>query len=285
MGYFASDVRYANIEASDSPWRFASGCFGFFECTVPLIDDIWGEDPGVYTVRLGFAAPVGDRVGQRVFDIKLQDEVVAKDFDIVKAASKSNVAVIKEFNGIKVDSNLTIALVPEKNEPDISQTPILNFIEVIREDIVETPEVADVVKPLTNSKANNLIQIANTELKNNNSEKALEIFHTVLDAAPSNEIKQQALEGLAVIGSPKSLSRIAKYCRDNSPILWDYKESAPEVIDSAVRAYVAIANNIAKTDTQKAIKMLNPAFSVASELELRSKILDDLEKLDADFYA
>jgi len=296
MGYFCTDVRSATIEGTDDPWLFASGCLGLSRCEVPLIDDVWGEKSDVYTVRLGFNAPSGDRAGQRVFDVILQDNTMLKNFDIIREASAQNKAVIKEFNGIKVENVLKVELSSKRENPTIGEAPIINFIEVIREDDAEISEFVKPVKPIMMSDAENLLRTAKSEIRNRNYEMALEKYHTVLDAAPSDNLKQQALEGMAVIGSPKSLRRIARYCRDDSPIiieesrrgvlrpntknsiLWDYKDPNQELINSATKVYVAIANNTVKSDKQKAIKMLKQALEIANK-DIRKQVVVSLRNL------
>jgi len=84
-------------------------------------------------VRLGFAALSGDRIGQRVFDIKLQGKLVLDNFDILREAGAPKKAVAKEFKGIEVKDALTIELVPKVENPTIEQAPLINVIEVIRE--------------------------------------------------------------------------------------------------------------------------------------------------------
>ena len=86
--------------------------------------------PALYTVRLGFSALAGDKPAQRIFDIKLQDKVVLKNFDILKEATKPNKAVIKEFKGITVNNTLTLELLSTSANPDSSNAPIINFIEI-----------------------------------------------------------------------------------------------------------------------------------------------------------
>lgn len=133
MGYFFRDHRGVNIEGTDKPWLFTSGCRGLLRCELPLIDDVNNPNPGLYTVQLGFNAPPGDKPGQRAFDIKLQDNIVLKNFDILKSAGKPNKAVIKEFNGISVKNTLTLELLPKTTNPKIDHAPLINFIKVIRE--------------------------------------------------------------------------------------------------------------------------------------------------------
>jgi len=83
---------------------------------------------------MGFCAMRGEQAGQRVFDIKLQDKVVLEGFDIVAGAGAPNTAVVKEFKGIEAASALAVELVPKVAEPQAHQAPVINFIEVIKEE-------------------------------------------------------------------------------------------------------------------------------------------------------
>ena len=74
------------------------------------------------------------------------------------------------------------------------------------------------------------------------------------------------------------MSRIAGYCRDVSPILCRYKEPDQELVNCAARAYVAIANNTAKTDKQKSIKMLNWALTITDSVA-HKEVVASLENL------
>ena len=134
MGYFCHDFKGVSIADTDKPWLFTSGCQGMLRCEVPLIDNAAGQKAAVYTVRLGFNALPGDRAGRRVFDIKLQDNVVLQSFDILETAGKANRAVVKEFKGIRAESVLVLELLPKSANPQMNQAPIINFIEVVRED-------------------------------------------------------------------------------------------------------------------------------------------------------
>ena len=299
MGYFYSDVRSANIKETDKSYLFTSGCIGLSRCEVPLIDDVWGEKPGVYTVELGFNAPSGDRAGQRRFDVKLQGDIVLDGFDIIREADGSDKAVIKEFKGVKVNNVLTVELSSESINPTIKEAPIINFIKVVREDDRGDLEAPKFVNPIMIKDAEALLKTANSELKMRNYESALEKFHTVLDAAPSDRLKKQAFEGMTAIGSPKSLRRIARYCRDDSPILieesrrrvlrpntknsilWDYKDPDPEVIKSAAGAYLAIAVKTANEDKQKAVRMLKHALEF-DDKEIRKQAAVSLRNFGVD---
>ena len=107
---------------------------------MPLADDTDSENSAVYTVRLGFNALPEDREGRGVFDIKLQDKVVLESFDVLATAGKADRAVVKEFNGIKAGSSMLLELLAKTANPNTDQAPIINFIEIIREDSLRLPE-------------------------------------------------------------------------------------------------------------------------------------------------
>jgi outer membrane protein assembly factor BamB len=133
MGYFCHDFKGLDITDTDKPWLFTSGCRGITRCEIPLTDSA-AENSAVYTVRLGFNALPDDREGSRVFDIKLQDKVVLENFDIMATAGKANKAVVKEFKDIEAGNVLTLDLLAKPANPNADQAPIINFIEVIKED-------------------------------------------------------------------------------------------------------------------------------------------------------
>jgi hypothetical protein len=102
------------------------------KCEVPLLDK--GEEPTSYLVRLYFAAPPDDHPGKRVFDVKLQGEVVLRDFDIVRAAGATGKAVVKEFKRVPVRENLTLDFLPKSGNPTVAEAPLINGIEIVREE-------------------------------------------------------------------------------------------------------------------------------------------------------
>lgn len=129
-GYFRENSDVVTIRGTDKSWVFASGCVGLTRCVLPLIED--GQDAGVYTVRLGFREHMANRSGWRVFDIKLQGEVVRRDFDVLRAAGGQNTAITRTFDDVKVEDALTIEFVPKVENPTQEQAPLVNFIEVHR---------------------------------------------------------------------------------------------------------------------------------------------------------
>ena len=136
MGYFCHDFKGVEIAGTDKPWLFTSGCRGMLRCEVPLTDDTAGGKSAAYTVRLGFNALPEDREGRRVFDVKLQNKIVLENFDILVTAGNANRAVVKEFKGIEAGSAMVLEMLAKSTNPNPDQAPIINFIEVIREDTI-----------------------------------------------------------------------------------------------------------------------------------------------------
>jgi hypothetical protein len=101
-------------------------------CRIPLVDAEAGQPAGNYRVRLGFRVPAGDRPGQRVFDIKLQGEVVQAGCDIIQLAGGVDQAVVLETADIAVDGALTLELLSAASPATDATAPILNWIEIIR---------------------------------------------------------------------------------------------------------------------------------------------------------
>ena len=109
---------------------------------MPLLSE--ADEPAEYTVRLYFADFDNKQAGKRVFDIKLQGQVVLDDFDIVREAGGSCKAIIRQFRGITVSRDLEIELVAQdKKLSSKNGVPVLCGVEVLRER--KTAEVATTV--------------------------------------------------------------------------------------------------------------------------------------------
>jgi len=89
------------------------------------------DRPMPYTVRLHFAEPEDAAVGDRVYDVFLQGERVADDFDIVKRAGATNRAVVLAFANIQIEDDLEIRL--ENAGGKGGRMPILCGVEILAE--------------------------------------------------------------------------------------------------------------------------------------------------------
>ena len=132
--YFNHDPARREIEGTDMPWVFRSGVSGLRRWSLPLADAADGR--ARYTVRLAFAELEHQAAGQRVFDIQLQGQVVAADFDVFQAAGGRDRAVIKTFSGIEADGELVLEFATESSQPTETQLPILQGIEIQREEVL-----------------------------------------------------------------------------------------------------------------------------------------------------
>ena len=134
MGYFCRDFKGIKIEGTKTPWLFTSGCLGLVRCEIPVQDKAASPEPGIYTVRLGFRADGNDKPGRRVCDIKLQGRIVSKDLDLARISDGADKAVIQEFKDIAVDGDLLLEFVPKTTTPDKAEAPILNCVEILRQE-------------------------------------------------------------------------------------------------------------------------------------------------------
>jgi hypothetical protein len=272
MGFFNQDHRNLTFPGTDRPWLYSSGSIGVTRFDIPIIDDVWGEEPGVYTVRLGFKAPDGDKSGQRVFSIGLQGNEELADFDIRAESGSEKDVVIKQFRGIQVAGHLAIELSPHSKDPGFDNAPLLNFIEVQREDEPGPAEPSAAAAPLTARQAESMLSEAGTDLKQKRTGEALEKYHSVLERTQTVRYQRQALVGLAEIGSQESLAKIAPYCRDIDPILRDYQDTDPQLKKYAIRVFLAIGDNLSCSDKDRALRMMNRALNFTDP--------EDLETLD-----
>ena len=90
-------------------------------------------DTRPFTIRLHFAELDDVKVGQRVFNVKIGDQVVLKDFDVVKEAGGTRKALVKEFKSVRVGPSLSIEFIPVSKELKKENVPILSAIEVFDE--------------------------------------------------------------------------------------------------------------------------------------------------------
>ena len=84
-----------------------------------------------FTVRLHFAELLREnRPGDRVFDVKLQGQVVAEELDIVREAGAPLRALVRELTGIEASERLTLELVPKAKTVNGRSAPLLSGLEL-----------------------------------------------------------------------------------------------------------------------------------------------------------
>ena len=280
MGAFDREFRDAGITGTERPWLFGSGCDGLLRLELPLVNPLLGENPGRYTLRLGFAAPRGDKAGQRAFDIKVQGKTVVKGFDITKAAGGAGKATVTQFDGIVVKSDLVVELVPGNEKPTKADAPIVSFIEVVREDVIAEPVAAR--SQLVADEAEALLARAKaaSEGKNKNVAVARAASHAAFTGVVSANVKLRALAIMTAIGSPDSLGVIQRDWNEAlAPILGSYQSTDPKLFDAMVRLRLAVARTVSLTDADTAARLiaeLGPVAGRVTDAALRTEITQRL---------
>jgi hypothetical protein len=84
-------------------------------------------------VWLHFADLENDTSGKCVFNVRLQDKVVLKDFDVVAEAGGGNKAVVKEFKGIMAVNDIKLELVSDAEDMKGATAPIISGMQVLAE--------------------------------------------------------------------------------------------------------------------------------------------------------
>ncbi len=128
-GHCRRTAVYTPIENTDLDFVFASAARGLNTARIPIAEDDKGG--GTFNIRLGFSALPGDKPGQRVFDVKLNGKTVLKDFDIIRETGKADRALWKEFT-MPINKELTLAMVAKTGNPDVTQMPLINGLQILR---------------------------------------------------------------------------------------------------------------------------------------------------------
>ena len=95
---------------------------------------IWLADQGQvttangYEVNLYFVEPDEDTPGNRVFDVRLQGELVLKGLDIAKEARGSRNLVVKTIKDVRVEDALTVEFTASEGSP---KGPLICGVEIV----------------------------------------------------------------------------------------------------------------------------------------------------------
>ncbi len=134
---FPEDSRFFTHHSSwvqdDGPtWIMASGVVGVSSFTLWLADQDKAQSPSrkrPYDVYLYFVEPEDLEPGERLFDVKIQGELVFSDFDVVREAGGPRRAVVKSVEGVLVSDELKVELAPSADSR--IDEPVICGIEVI----------------------------------------------------------------------------------------------------------------------------------------------------------
>jgi hypothetical protein len=104
-------------------------------------------EPRLFTVRLHFAEPDDIKPGQRIFDVKLQDQIVLKGFDVAKEAGGVRTALVKEFKSVRATEALALEFIASGKELTAGSAPILSALEVYDEGFARPLKIAQGTGP------------------------------------------------------------------------------------------------------------------------------------------
>jgi outer membrane protein assembly factor BamB len=124
--FYSFNSESVQIEGTATPWLLSSGARGLTRCRLPLLSE--EDSPGTYTVKLYFAELEDCQPGESMLDVRLQEERVAQDVDVVAEAGGPARALVREFAGIEVVKDLVVAI-----ESRGETLPRLAAIEVTRD--------------------------------------------------------------------------------------------------------------------------------------------------------
>ncbi len=112
-------------------WVAASGMEGVESIRIPVAGAIEAEQEQParhYTVRLVFCEPGSVDPGARKFDIRMQGNVVAQDFDIAKEAGANRKSLVRAYPGVLATDAIEIAFSPSAG------TAVVSGVEVLLEE-------------------------------------------------------------------------------------------------------------------------------------------------------
>jgi len=119
VNYFTIRKDPVSVSSENTPWITSSAIGGVRSLEITLSRE--KEVPETtYLIKLFFSELENKQPGDRVFNIKLQDDTVLENFDIAGEAGKNDKEVIKSFAGIKAGQTIKIDLVPLKGNTIIS---------------------------------------------------------------------------------------------------------------------------------------------------------------------
>jgi hypothetical protein len=128
VDYFQIRKEPISVLSESTPWISASAIGGLRSLEITLSDEVEAPETS-YRINLYFSELENKQPGERVINVKLQNETVLENFDIVSEAGKSDKEIIKTFAGIKAGKSLKIDLAPVRGNT------IISGIELIEENV------------------------------------------------------------------------------------------------------------------------------------------------------
>jgi len=128
VDYFSVRKEPVSIISDNTPWISSSAIGGLRSLEITLSKENDAPE-SLYRINLYFSELQNKNPGERVFNVKLQNDSVLENFDIAHETGKSDKEIIKTFSGIRAGKSLRIDMIPVKGNT------ILSGIELIQEPV------------------------------------------------------------------------------------------------------------------------------------------------------
>jgi hypothetical protein len=128
VNYFTIRKDPVSVISESTPWISSSAIGGLRSLEITLSKEKEIQET-TYKINLYFSELENKKTGERVFNIRLQNETVLENFDIAAESGKNNKEVIRSFSGIKAGKSLKIDLIP------VTGNTLLSGIELVQETI------------------------------------------------------------------------------------------------------------------------------------------------------
>lgn len=129
--FMSVDSEDHDVPGTETPWLYTSWANGITALSIPLQEK--NSAPARYHVKLCFADLSGAAPATRVFDVKMQGKMVAK-VSLPSSGGNYGAATMHEVRDVEVIDTLSIELVPVSATPAGDQVPILNALEIRRDE-------------------------------------------------------------------------------------------------------------------------------------------------------
>ena len=135
-GYVSHNADTIDVKSAKAPtWVYSSWGAGVLMSRIPLLGS--GDAPAKYTVRVHMAAPepkgkqaAAEKPAERLFNLRLQGKVVA---DEIRIGPNDTTPKVLEFKGVEVTDVLTLEQFSKIKNPEATQLPVLNAVEIVKE--------------------------------------------------------------------------------------------------------------------------------------------------------
>jgi len=191
----------------------------------------------------------------------------------IMARAGSHRALVETFTNIEVEDVLVIEFIPAKPDPAENEAPLINFLEVVREDAenLATPGGSDGFP--APARAEEILQQADEHLDRGGREQALGLYHKIFESPLPKALRIRALQGMQRMAQPESLTRVKQCLEGSRTILSEYKPLEPELLHASVKVCLAVAERLEGEEKRKALGSITRMLPDIEDPALRGEVV------------